>query len=144
MDRGRGIPRSRPRRLPTPKAQKPPANLHCKSEVIRQLSCRVARLPLGTIARLGSDGAGVSRSYNEFVGNKIFVHSKAAAGLGLFWLDGEVDSLAAYGNVVWSDAGPCKLIRQNGPALVWTDGKENWLPAGTKAVPPAWQGHTTP
>lgn len=122
---------------PDPKAQKTPnGGIHCDADVIGNV-LEVSSTG-GTMARLGSDGTGVSRGRYLFENNTVLVRSPAAARFGLFWMKGEVDSVSAEENVFWSDTGAINMIRMEAkPAPVLT-GKENWVPPGTVNLPAAW------
>jgi len=124
---------------PDPKAQKTPnGGIHCDAEVVGNALVKT-EASQGTVARLGSDGTGASRGRYRFAGNTVMVHSKGAARFGLFWLKGEVDSLAASGNVFWSAVGPLNLMRNESAPPPAMAGDGNWLPDGTINVPPAWK-----
>jgi hypothetical protein len=124
---------------PDPKAQNVPAGgVHCDADIIGNVLVKTAA-SVGTVARLGSDGTGTSCGHYRFAYNTIIVRAKLAAGFGLFWLKGEVDSMGAWNNVFWSGPGPLKMMRLEGkPAPIFT-GAGNWLPIGTTNVPPDWK-----
>jgi hypothetical protein len=69
----------------------------------------------------------------------VIVRSKSAAAFGLFWLKGEVDSVGAWNNVFWSEAGPLNLIRQEVGSQPVLRGDGNWGPPGIKNVPAGWK-----
>jgi hypothetical protein len=120
---------------PDPKAQKMPAAAHCDADIIGNVF--VKRLnSQGTVARFGTDSTASSRGRYLFVNNTVIVQAKVAAGFGLFWIKGEVDSLALWNNAFWSEAGPMKLIREEGTPPPALTGDGNWLPQGTTNVPP--------
>jgi hypothetical protein len=124
---------------PDPKAQKtPPGGVHCDGDIVGNVFVKTENSQ-GTVARLGSDGTASSRGRYRFVNNTVIVRAKAAAGFGLFWLKGEVDSVAVWNNVFWSEAGPLKLVREEGVPPPMLAGDGNWLPAGTTNLPPAWK-----
>jgi hypothetical protein len=124
---------------PDPKAQKTPkGGIHCDADIVGNVLVVTAN-SLGTVARMGSDGTGSSRGRYRFVNNTVIVAAKGAAGFGLFWLKGEVDSLTACNNVFWSEAGPLNLIREESVPPPKLTGEGNWLPEGTKNVPPTWK-----
>jgi hypothetical protein len=123
---------------PDPKAQPtPPGGVHCDADIVGNVLV-VTAASRGTMARLGSDGTGASRGRYRFAYNTVIVHAKAAARFGLFWLKGEVDSVALWNNVFRSDAVPLNLVRRDGatPGLA---GGGNWLPVGTTNIPPQWK-----
>jgi hypothetical protein len=124
---------------PDPKAQKTPAGgVHCDADIIGNVFVKRANTA-GTLARFGSDGTASSRGRYRFINNTVVVESGEAAGFGLFWLKGEVDSLAVWNNVFATEVGPLKLVRSDittvTPAL---SGNGNWIPANSANVPQAW------
>ncbi len=124
---------------PDPKAQATPSGgVHCDADIVGNVLV-VTGTSRGTVARMGSDGTGASWGRYRFAYNTVIVQSKAAAKFGLFWLEGEVDSLDVWNNVFWSEAGPLKLVRQEPGTAPTLAGDGNWLPKATAGVPPAWE-----
>ncbi len=125
---------------PDPKAQKtPPGGVHCDGDIVGNVLV-VTGSSRGTVARLGSDGTASSRGRYRFVNNTVIVRAKGAAGFGLFWLEGEVDSVGLWNNVFWSDVGPMAMVRQEAGTAPVMEGAGNWAPEGTARVPPGWKG----
>jgi hypothetical protein len=124
---------------PDPKSQEvPPGGIHCDADIVGNVLI-VGENSRGTVARLGSDGTGVSRGRYRFAYNTVIVRASPAAAFGLFWLKGEVDSVLMWNNVFWSEPGPLKLVRQEpGPPPIMA-GDGNWLPTATTYAPPAWK-----
>jgi hypothetical protein len=120
---------------PDPKAQQSPANLHCDADIVGNVFVATGA---GAVARLGSDGTGVSRGRYRFAANTVIIRSSVTAGLGVFWIKGEVDALSLWNNVFWSAVGPVRLTRMEGTPVLAGGG--NWFLAGTKAIPSAWAG----
>jgi hypothetical protein len=123
---------------PDPKAQKTPAGgIHCDADILGNVLI-VEPASQGTLARFGSDGTAASNGRYRFAYNTVIVRSTQGARFGLFWLRGEVDSLMAWNNVFYSEAGPLDLERlDDGSAPVQT-GAGDWLPLATTNVPPGW------
>jgi len=124
---------------PDPKAEKTPkGGIHCDADVVGNVlvvtdSCQ------GTVARLGSDGTGVSRGRYRFANNTVIVRSAGAARFGLFWLKGEVDSVGLWNNVFWSEVGPLRMVRQDAEWAPVLAGDGNWMPKETGNAPAAWK-----
>jgi hypothetical protein len=119
---------------PDPKANK--GSPHCDADVLGNVLI-VSPSAAGTVARIGGDGTGTSRGRYRFAYNTVIVRGKAATGLGLLWLKGEVDSLGAWNNVFWSDAGPFRLTRmESNPPPSTIAGAGNWVSAGASNIPP--------
>ena len=125
---------------PDPSAQKTPAGgVHCDADVTGNLMMKTENSE-GTVVRLGSDGTASSRGRYRFIGNTVIVRSKAAAQFGLFWLRGQVDSLMAAHNVFWSATAPLNLMRVEAASAM--SGYGNWLPEGTRNIPPEWKANS--
>ena len=123
---------------PDPKAQKTPAGgVHCDADIIGNVLVKRAN-SAGTLARFGSDGTASSRGRYRFLNNTVVVEGRSAAGFGLFWLKGEVDSLAAWNNVFYSAVGPLDMMRAEVTRVPALSGGGNWVPPGTMHVPQAW------
>ncbi len=123
---------------PDPKAQKTPAGgIHCDADIIGNVFVKRAKTA-GTLARFGSDGTASSRGRYRFVNNTVVVESVEAAGFGLFWLRGEVDSVALWNNVFATTVGPLKFVRPEVTLMPALSGNGNWVPNGSANVPPAW------
>ena len=120
---------------PDPKAQKMPPGARCDADIIGNVFVKRPNSQ-GTVARFGTDGTASSQGRYRFVNNTVIVQAKAAAGLGIFWIKGQVDSLALWNNVFWTEAGPMKLTREEGTPPPAFSGDGNWLPAGTTNLPP--------
>jgi hypothetical protein len=124
---------------PDPKDQKTPkGGVHCDADVVGNVIV-VTDACQGTVARLGSDGTGASRGRYRFANNTVIVRSARAAGFGLFWLKGEVDSVGLWNNVFWSDAGALRMVRQEAECAPRLAGNGNWMPMGTGNAPAAWK-----
>jgi hypothetical protein len=123
---------------PDPKAQNTPASgIHCDADIIGNVFVKRAATA-GTVARFGSDGTASSRGRYRFINNTVVVESAKAAAFGLFWLKGEVDSLAVWNNVFATAAGPMKFVRAETTLPPALSGNGNWVPAGSLNLPPAW------
>jgi hypothetical protein len=123
---------------PDPKAQKMPPGVHCDADVIGNVLVKTAASQ-GTVARLGSDGTASSRGRYRFAYNTVIVRARKSAGFGLFWLEGQVDSVGLWNNVFWSEAGPLNMMRRESATPPAFEGNGNWLPEGTTDVPQAWK-----
>jgi hypothetical protein len=123
---------------PDPKAQKnPPGGVHCDADIIGNVLVKRPNTA-GTLARFGTDSTASSRGRYRFINNTVVVESNQAAVFGLFWLKGEVDSLALWNNVFATEAGPLKLVRPEITHTPQLSGNGNWIPAGSANVPVAW------
>jgi hypothetical protein len=119
---------------PDPKAQKMPAGARCDADIVGNVLI-VRPNSQGTVARFGTDGTASSRGRYRFVNNTVIVQAQPAAGSGLFWIKGQVDSVALLNNVFWTEAGPMKLVREEGTPPPTLTGAGNWLPTGTASIP---------
>jgi len=123
---------------PDPKAQKTPVGgIHCDADIIGNVFVKRANTG-GTVARFGSDGTASSRGRYRFINNTVVVESTEAAGFGLFWLKGEVDSLAVWNNVFATAAGPMKFVRVETTVAPVLSGNGNWVPTGSLNLPQVW------
>jgi hypothetical protein len=120
---------------PDPKAQKMPPGTHCDADIVGNVLIKRPNSQ-GTVARFGTDGTASSRGRYRFVNNTVIVQAKPAAVFGLFWMKGQVDSVGLWNNVFWTEAGPMKLIHEEGTPPPVFSGDGNWLPAGTTNIPP--------
>lgn len=124
---------------PDPKSQGTPAEgVHCDADVVGNVLV-VGSTSQGTVARLGSDGTGASRGRCRFAYNTVIVRAQQAAKFGLFWLEGEVDSVGMWNNVFWSEAGPLDMVRQEKGATPKLAGGGNWVRKGAAHMPAAWK-----
>jgi hypothetical protein len=124
---------------PDPKAQKTPASgVHCDGVIIGNVLMK-SGTSMGTVARLGSDGTGSSCGRYVFAYNTVIVRTKVAAGFGLFWMKGEVDSVGMWNNVFWSEVGPMKMTREETGTTPVLAGDGNWVPVGTIGMPAEWK-----
>jgi hypothetical protein len=123
---------------PDPKAQKTPAGgIHCDADIIGNVLVKRTNTA-GTLARFGTDGTASSRGRYRFINNTVVVESGEAAGFGLFWLKGEVESLAVWNNVFATAVGPMKFVRPEITVTPQLSGDGNWVPAASANVPQAW------
>jgi hypothetical protein len=129
---------------PDPKAQKtPPGGIHCDADIIGNVFVKRANTA-GTLARFGTDSTASSRGRYRFINNTVVVESRKAAGFGLFWFKGEVDSLSVWNNVFATSVGPMKFVRLEVTLTPQLSGDGNWVPAGSASVPQAWGIFTGP
>jgi hypothetical protein len=119
---------------PDPKAQKMPPGAHCDADIAGNVFIK-RPTSQGTVARFGSDSTASSQGRYRFVNNTVIVQAKLAAGFGLFWIKGQVDSVALWNNVFWTEAGPIKLVREEGVPPPAFSGDGNWVPTGTTNLP---------
>ncbi len=123
---------------PDPKAQKIPADAHCDADIVGNVLV-VTATAKGTVARMGTDGTAASRGRYRLANNTVIVQSKDEAKFGAFWLEGEVDSVMAWNNVFWSEAGPLTMVRQERAPAPIVQGAGNWAPSDAVNVPAGWK-----
>jgi hypothetical protein len=92
--------------------------------------------------RFGGDATGQSNGRYRFAFNTVVMADAASAVFRLF--DG-LETLEAYGNVLWSSAeGGVRVVRD--VEAVWASGSRqiagdrNWVESGSTFVPPEWTG----
>lgn len=119
---------------PDPKAQKMPPAAHCDALIVGNVLIKRPNSQ-GAVARFGSDGTASSRGRYILLNNTIIVQAKPATGFGLFWLKGEVDSVAMINNAFWSEAGPMQMLRTEPGTAPGLTGNGNWTPQSTTALP---------
>jgi hypothetical protein len=123
---------------PDPKAQKtPPGGVHCDADIVGNVLVKSGS-SMGTVARFGSDGTASSRGNYRLVNNTVIVRTKPAAAFGLIWVKGDVESVKAWNNVIWSGTLPLNVMRQEPGPIPMMDGCGNWVPRDAVNVPAAW------
>lgn len=93
-----------------------------------------------SFVRVGGDGTGETKGRYRFV-NNTFIGS--GAGSTAFRVFGGVDSVEMHNNVFWRSGGSFAITRTTEASWVAGEqlaGRNNWIVAGSAAVPSAWTG----
>jgi hypothetical protein len=99
----------------------------------------------GWVIRVGGDGSGETRGRYRFVNNTIVLDPAASGAFRLF--DG-LESIEMDNNALLRDGGgPIRVLAEQ--EVTWAAGRRvlagshNWVPLGSRGVPPEWRGTLT-
>ncbi len=97
----------------------------------------------GSVARLGSDGAGSSNGRYRFVNNTVIADRNWWLNYAIFKMVGRRESFEAHNNVFYRNGGLLVMVRQDPlPAGASNSfaGANNWVQKNSYTVPDEWTG----